>query len=218
MQITLNGKHLAPVMMQVVHGALHDARFAERYAEQMYRLRYKIFHERLQWDVKTVGDLEMDEFDDPDSIYVLTTDTQEQVCGGWRIRPTTRRYMLNDVFPDLLYGNPAPRHRRVWEISRFAIDTSDHTRTATAGFSVGDTARELFVETCKFAIANHITQFVIVTTVAVERLINGMGIVMNRFGPPMRIGRTMSVSCWVDVDAHTRHVLLKEPLPLRVAA
>lgn len=216
MRVTLNGKHLAPVMMQVVHGALHDARFTERYAEQMYRLRYKVFHQRLRWDVKTCGDQEFDEFDDNDSVYMLTTDAQDEVCGGWRIRPTTRRYMLNEVFPKLLNGNLAPRHRHVWEISRFAIDTSDHSRTA--GFSLGDTARALLVDTCKFAIANHITQFVIVTTVAVERLINHTGIVMNRFGPPSRIGRSLSVACWVDIDAHTRHVLLDEPLPLRVAA
>lgn len=203
-------------MIQVIHGALRDARFTELYAEKMYRLRYKIFHERLRWDVKTFGDQEIDEFDDSDSTYVLTADAQEQVCGGWRIRPTTRRCMLNDVFPDLLNGNPAPRHPQVWEISRFAVDTSDPSHTAT--FTLGDTARELLVETCRFAVANHIRQFVIVTTVAVERLINATGIVMNRFGPPMRIGRALSVACWVDIDAHTRHVLLKHPLPLRVAA
>lgn len=203
-------------MKRVIHGALHDARFSEHYAEQMYRLRYKIFHERLQWEVQIRGDQEIDQFDDTDSVYVLTTDTAEQVCGGWRIRPTTRRYMLSDVFPSLLNGHPAPRHRRVWEISRFAIDTSDRSRTA--GFSLGDTARALLVETCKFAIENHITQFVIVTTVAVERLINATGIVMNRFSPPRRIGKAMTVACWVDIDAHTRHVLLQEPLPRRVAA
>lgn len=203
-------------MMQVVRGALHDPHFTERYAEPMYRLRYRIFHERLRWDVQTHGDLEYDRFDDADSVYMLTTDANDEVCGGWRIRPTTRPYMLGDVFQNLLNGAPAPQHRHVWEISRFAVDTSDASRTA--GFSLGDTARALLVDTCKFAIANHVTQFVIVTTVAVERLINSTGIVMNRFGPPTRIGRVMSVACWVDIDAHTRHVLLDEPLPLRVAA
>lgn len=203
-------------MMQVVRGALHDPRFSERYAEQMYRLRYKVFHERLRWDVRTHGDQEYDEYDDTNSVYMLTTDANDQVVGGWRVRPTTRPYMLGDIFSNLLHGADAPHHRHVWEISRFAVDTSDHSRTA--GFSLGDTARALLVDTCKFAIANHVTQFVIVTTVAVERLINSTGVVMNRFGPPTRIGRVMSVACWVDIDAHTRHVLLDEPLPLRVAA
>lgn len=207
---------LVGAMMHVVRGALHDPRFRERYAKAMFRLRYKVFHERLGWDVKTSDGEEFDEFDDPDSVYMLATDEHDAVCGGWRVRPTTRHYMLGEVFPNLLNGAPMPRHRNVWEISRFAVDTSDRSRTA--GFSLGDTARALLTDTLKFAIDNHVTQFVIVTTVAVERLINGTGIVMNRFGPPTRIGRTLSVACWVDIDAHTRHVLLHEPLPLRVAA
>lgn len=203
-------------MTQIIRGALHDPRFTERYSESMYRLRCEVFHKRLGWDVKVENGLESDQFDDADSVYMLVADDQQDVVGSWRIRPTTRPYMLNDIFPNLLNGAPVPRHRQVWEISRFAVDTTVAARTA--GFSLGDTARQLLVDTVKFAIDNHITQFVLVTTVAVERLINSTGIVMNRFGPPVRIGRVMSVACWVDVDAHTRNVLLGEPLPLRVAA
>lgn len=203
-------------MIQVVRGALHDPHFCEQYSEAMYRLRYKVFHERLRWDVKTQGDMEVDQFDDADSTYVLITDGEDTVRGGWRLRPSTRPYMLSDVFPNLLNGHLVPRHRHVWEISRFAVDTSE--TALTAGFSLGDAARALLVDLMKFAIDNHITQFVLVTTVAVERLINSTGLVMHRFGPPTRIGRVMSVACWVDADAHSRHVLLGEPLPLRVAA
>lgn len=203
-------------MSQVIRGALHDPHFSERYAEKMYRLRCQVFHERLGWDVRVRDGLEIDEFDDSDSVYVLTTDPEDAVVGSWRLRPSTRRYMLRDIFPGLLNGSPIPQHRRVWEISRFAVDTSVSSRTA--GFSLGDTARELLVDTVKFAIDHHVTQFVLVTTVAVERLIMSTGIVLQRFGPPTRIGRVLSVACWVDVDAHTRHVLLGEPLPLRVAA
>lgn len=203
-------------MIQVVSGALHDPHFCERYAEQMYRLRYKVFHERLRWDVKTQGDMEIDQFDDLDSTYRLLTDGADTVQGGWRLRPTTRPYMLSDVFPNLLNGHEVPRHRHVWEISRFAVDTSQ--TALTAGFSIGNATRSLLVDIMKFAIDNQVSQFVLVTTVAVERLISSTGLVVHRFGPPTRIGRVMSVACWIDADAHSRHVLLGEPLPLRVAA
>lgn len=203
-------------MIQVVRGALHDAHFRERYAEQMYRLRYKVFFERLRWDVTTKGDMEIDQFDDPDSVYMLVTDENDTVRGGWRVRPTTRPYMLSDVFPGLLSGHEVPRHRRVWEISRFAVDTSESG--LTTAFAMGEAARALLVDVVKFAIDNHVTQYVLVTTVAVERLINSTGVVLHRFGPPTRIGRVMSVACWVDADAHSRHVLLGHPLPLRLAA
>jgi acyl homoserine lactone synthase len=124
--------------------------------------------------------------------------------------------MLSDIFPGLLNGAPAPHHRNIWEISRFAVDTSDASRTT--GFSLGDTARALLVDTLRFALDNHITQFVLVTTVAVERLIASTGVRLHRFGPPTRIGRVMSVALWVDIDDHIRHVLLGEPLPLPIAA
>lgn len=203
-------------MTRITRGALHDERFSARYTEPMYRLRYQVFHERLGWDVQVRDGQESDRFDDPDSVYMIATDADDRVRGSWRVRPTTRPYMLSDVFPQLLNGVEAPRHRHIWEISRFAVDTRNGADTA--GFSMGQTALALLRDTVRFAVENHVTQFVLVTTVAVERLIAGTGIVMNRFGPPLRIGRVMSVACWVDIDAHTRHVMLGEPLPMRVAA
>ncbi|TDU24232.1 acyl homoserine lactone synthase [Panacagrimonas perspica] len=203
-------------MLQVIRGALHDSRFAIQYSEGMYRLRYKVFHERLGWAVKVKDGQEHDHFDDTDSVYMLTVDEEDAVCGGWRLRPTTRSYMLSDIFPQLLHGCPVPRHRNIWEISRFAVDTTIPGRTSA--FSMGHSARLLLVDSVKFAVQHGITQFVLVTSVAVERLIAGTGIAIHRFGPPVRIGRVMSVACWVDVDAHTRHIMLDPSSPLRVAA
>lgn len=203
-------------MTQIVCGALHDRHFADRYSEPMYRLRYQVFHERLRWDVKTENGQERDQFDDADSVYMVATDAADQVCGGWRLRPTTRHYMLSDIFPQLLAGQPVPRHRHIWEISRFAVDTSEISRTA--GFSMGQTARSLVRDTVQFAVDHHINQYVLVTSVAVERLLASIGLVMHRFGPPEKIGRVWSVACWVDIDSHTRHVALGEPPVLAKAA
>jgi acyl homoserine lactone synthase len=204
-------------MTRVISGALHDRHFADRYAAQMYRLRYRVFHERLKWDVKVVDDQEIDVFDDVDSVYLLATDeSSDTVCGGWRLRPTTRGYMLSDVFPDLLAGHDVPRHRQVWEISRFAVDTRASARTA--GFTLGDTARKLVESTVRFALDNQITQYVLVTSLAVERLLNSIGLELHRFGPPRKIGNVWSIACWVDIDARTRHVALGERLTYREAA
>lgn len=105
---------------------------------------------------------------------------------------------------------------RIWEISRFAVDTKEHAHTAA--FSLGKTAGLLLADAVRFAIENDITRFVLVTSVAVERLLAGSGILIHRFGPPIRIGRVMSVACWVDIDAHTRHVLIGERRSDRMAA
>lgn len=203
-------------MTQIVCGALHDRRFAERYSEPMYRLRCQVFHERLRWDVKVENGMERDQFDDADSVYMVATDKDDQVSGGWRLRPTTRHYMLSDIFPQLLNGQPVPRHRRIWEISRFAVDTSDVARTA--GFSMGETARRLVHDTVRFAVDHQISQYVMVTSVAVERLLASIGLVLHRFGPPVKIGRVWSVACWLEIDAQTRQVILGEEPVLAEAA
>lgn len=206
-------------MSQIIRGALHDRHFTERFSDQMYHLRAKVFHDRLRWDVRVDAQgRETDQFDDMDSVYMVSTDDGDTVSGGWRLRPTTRHYMLSDIFPKLLNSQAVPRDRHVWEISRFAVDTSETARTA--GFSLGDTARELVRDTVQFAVDNGIRAYVLVTSVAVERLLAGTGLILHRYGPPVKIGRVWSVACKVDIDAHTRHLILgvAAPLPLLEAA
>ena len=54
-------------MMQLITSDRYGA-FADDLAE-MYRLRYRVFKQRLDWDVEVSGDMEIDTFDAP--------------CGWW---------------------------------------------------------------------------------------------------------------------------------------
>ncbi|HUP92264.1 MAG TPA: acyl-homoserine-lactone synthase [Solimonas sp.] len=200
-------------MHQVISGSLGEHRFA-RYAESMFRLRCRVFAGRLGWDVKVSDGQEIDQFDDSDSRYLLIADGDE-VVGGWRLRPTTRPYMLERVFPQLLCGQPAPRHPRTWEVSRFAIETGTAPQ---ARFGLNQAARELLSATAQFALDHGIDRYVMVASAGAERLYRNAGLVVNRFGPPQRVGRVMSVAGWIDIDPYTCHVLLGHPLPLRAAA
>lgn len=202
-------------MITVVSGTLHERQFVQQFADPMYRQRYKVFYERLGWQVSVRNGKEVDEFDDQDSVYVLTTAQSGEVIGGWRLRPTMRPYMLSDVFPELLYGSKAPTDRTVWEISRFAIEAGDR-KGPSYGF--GNAARALLAGTLEFATRVGMTQCVMVVSVALERLLRSFGLRLHRFGPPKRIGRVMSVAVWLDVDLHTRCTLLGEPTPMLAAA
>jgi acyl homoserine lactone synthase len=96
----------------------------ERYPDirdSMYRLRKKVFSDHLGWEVHVDGDREYDEFDRPDTVYVLYVKDQE-VYGVWRILPTTGPYMLADVFPDLAPRGGIPRDTATWELSRYCMD------------------------------------------------------------------------------------------------
>ncbi|MCI0750045.1 MAG: GNAT family N-acetyltransferase [Nevskiales bacterium] len=202
-------------MAQIIEGSLADSEFCARYAEPMFRQRYRVFHERLGWDVNVSDGMEHDEFDDADTRYLLLTDDADSLVGGWRLRPTTRPYMLAQVFPQLLNGSPAPNHERIWEISRFAMDD---TNPRTARFGFNEAARALMAGTAQFALDYGITQYVMVASASTERLYRNLGLAVHRFGPPQRVGCVSTVAGWLDVDAYNCHVLLGHPLPLPVAA
>lgn len=200
-------------MHRIIRGNLADPRFTERFAEPMFRQRYRVFRERLQWDVADRDGLEIDQFDDRHSRYLLLADGP-QLVGGWRLRPTTQPYMLDTVFPQLLGGEPAPRHGAVWEVSRFAIEADE--RRSRFGFN--QAARELLAATAQFALDHGIVRYVMVASTAAERLYRNVGLRVQRFAAPQRIGRVGSVACWVDIDDHTCRVLLGHGLPLAEAA
>jgi len=202
-------------MIRTVIGTLADADFAKRYADPLFNLRYRVFHERLHWDVRCRDGKETDEYDDIRTVYVVAVDDQDRVAGGWRLRPTVGNYMLEDVFPQLLHGTPAPHDPRVWESNRFVVDKHGNR---DSGFGFGETALALFRATAQFGVEQGIDEYVMVLSAGVVRLTRGTGLVVHQFGPPLRIGDVLSVGCRIRVDAHSRHVLLGEPLPMDKAA
>ncbi|GAC1621466.1 MAG: acyl-homoserine-lactone synthase LasI [Nevskia sp.] len=189
--------------------ALHDAGMSPVLVDQMFNLRYRVFHERLGWTVRCIGRHEIDEFDDSLARYVLVRDANtHHLCGSWRLRPTTAPYMLRDIFPELLDGTPPPKARNIWEISRLCID-----RDAPEGLpvSLNDVVMELMKATAYFAAEKQIDQFVTVTTPSLVRLLTLAGIRVQRLGAPRLVGIVTSLACRIDVDARTRSILSEVP-------
>lgn len=163
--------------------------------EQMFRLRYRIFHQRLAWDVRVQGDQEQDEFDDDDAVYIVWKHPLSgEVEGSWRIRPTTRPYMLRDTFPQLLNGDPAPQEQAVWEMSRLAVTNSPYDG-GTSRF--GEVSRALIARTVLYGAETGVRDFIWVTSLAVERMTRRAGYKLGRLGRPTMIG---SVHCVANVS------------------
>jgi acyl homoserine lactone synthase len=161
---------------------------AEQHA--MFRLRYFMFKERLNWDVETDNGLEFDEFDRMDPLYLIAQD-DSTVVGCWRILPTTGPNMLRDIFPELLAGNKAPCGHDIWELSRFAV-----CRQSTRSFGLSTLPVKMMLHAVEFALSQGVRQFVTVTTVAMERLLKHVGLAPTRLGPSLQIGveRTVALS------------------------
>src|SRR5512140_1982520 len=78
----------------------------------MYRLRRRVFKDRLDWAVTVSGDMELDIYDALKPTYLLVMTDGGDIVGGVRLLPTTGPTMLADTFPALLGGHAAPRSER----------------------------------------------------------------------------------------------------------
>lgn len=168
----------------------------------MYRLRASVFKERMGWDVSIMSGMEIDGYDALDPSYMLISELDQNVRGCCRLLPTEGPYMLRDTFPELLHGQPAPEGKNVWELSRFAIETNN---TRTFGFA--ELALMAMREMVSFGDLHGIERYVIVTTVAIERLLRRAGISVTRFGPPLLIGVENSVALDIDLGEQTHNAL-----------
>ncbi|TAK90293.1 MAG: GNAT family N-acetyltransferase [Burkholderiaceae bacterium] len=186
----------------------NSANLAQHDRFEMFRLRHRVFKQRLQWEVPTVADMERDEFDNCNPVYMLARNDQRQICGCWRLLPTTGPYMLKDTFPQLLHGAPAPVDPDIWELSRFAVAKRDE-----GGFHVTTIPLHMIQSVFRHAFAHGIKRYVTVTTVAVERMMRHLGLRCIRMGEPVQIGIEKTVAFYIDVDAHVHQLLhLDQPI------
>lgn len=97
--------------------------------EAMFRMRKKVFHDILGWDVQTHGDMEHDKYDQDDTVYVIYATDDGDVVGTWRLLPTVKPYMLEEIWPEFADGY-IPKKPTVWELSRWAVDHDKFGRSS----------------------------------------------------------------------------------------
>ena len=102
----------------------------------VFRLRRRVFKERLDWSVSVSGDLEIDVYDALNPTYLIVVSSNHEVIGCVRLLPTLGPNMLADTFARLLNGQEPPRSARILESSRFCIDTRLAAEVAVGGLSV----------------------------------------------------------------------------------
>ena len=96
----------------------------------MHRLRKIIFKDRMGWDVDITHDeLEIDNYDLPETIYILVKDDKGRATGVWRMLPSSSPSMIRDIWPEFLADFPIPISNTAWEVSRFGVHTYDTTST-----------------------------------------------------------------------------------------
>ncbi|MGE5768141.1 MAG: acyl-homoserine-lactone synthase [Bacteroidota bacterium] len=179
-------------MIDVVTPDLYSAYASE--LRLMFQQRYRVFNQRLGWNVGAAGGEERDVFDSHFPIYLLGYDAAGRLAGSWRFLPTTGPYMLRDVFPQLLGDARAPYHPLVWEGSRFAVEgRGNRTRVSS----------ELLCAVTETCIAYGIRQLITVYDARMERLLPRLGCPPKWQSQPCRIGGELAFTGRFDMNHQT---------------
>ncbi|OCP37509.1 acyl-homoserine-lactone synthase [Ensifer sp. LC163] len=161
--------------------------------DEMFKLRKRVFHDFLKWDVQTDGEWEIDNYDKSNPLYVLSYSPETgKLRGSLRLLPTLGPNMLDDTFPILLGDNPQIRSASIWESSRFCIDPEISQDRASNQVTVA--AAELMCGVGELGLASGISHIVTVTDVFLERMFRRMGCPGERIADPHRIGSVYAVA------------------------
>ncbi|MDR3443924.1 MULTISPECIES: acyl-homoserine-lactone synthase [unclassified Dyella] len=165
--------------------------------------RYEIFVKGLGWKLPDAKNgIERDQFDRPDTLYVVASDENGAICGCARLLPTTKPYLLADVFPELLCGALAPRSSDVWELSRFATKSIKSDEQVTRG-EARRRFHGLLARVARVAIENGAQRLITFTALGIERILRGMGLHVHRAGPPSMIDDEPILAMWIELDCQT---------------
>lgn len=131
-------------MIEVIYGSTAEENARE--LEQAFRLRHRVFVEELGWEALRRPDgLEIDQFDGDHAVHMLAWDGRRLV-GYQRLLPTTRAYLLSEIYPHLCDGD-LPRADSVYEWTRIAVDPSYRGACGSLGY-VGASLVLTMVEWC----------------------------------------------------------------------
>jgi acyl homoserine lactone synthase len=161
-----------------------------------HRLRYKLFVERQQWDVPNFNQLEYDQYDTPAAVYLLWRDNGGSVRATTRLVPTSRPYMLQEVFPELAASGPLPNSPDIWEATRIGVDRDMEPGMRTRA------AAELIAGCLEYGLRNNIGRYVFVMPMAIiKSLLIRAGCSPVLLGEPKRIGRQLTAAAEIVITS-----------------
>ena len=166
----------------------------------MHRLRARVFHGRLGWDVQVEAEEERDVFDLLDPTHIISVDDDGEVVGCMRLLQTTGPHMLSDVFAPLLGGEPPLRSSRLWEATRFCVDTERLTDRRGRN-SISHVTSEVMIGAFEYGLEAGITDAVAVIDPVMHRVMKRSGNAPSDYvGRPTQMGKVVAMAVLMDVS------------------
>ena len=165
----------------------------------LFAYRYQVFIEHLGWELETPEGIEIDQFDHAETVYIIAKSEAQDIIGCARLLPTDSPYLLEEVFPELLNGQPPPKDPRIWELSRFTAFDLKSNEVAISGQFSSDATVELLRQTLMNARSLGAQSIISVSPIGVERLLRRAGFKAHRAGPPKIIDGYPLVACRINL-------------------
>lgn len=170
-----------------------DKHQAPRIIDEMFRLRARVFWDRMRWEVVVKDGRERDHFDGLDPVYLVHVDEAGRVLASLRLLTTTGPHMLSDTFPQLMEDGEPIRSPTIWESSRFCVDTAQIERNPS-GQSINQVTGELLCGAYALGLEVGLTHFTSAFDAMMHRVLRRAGADHDRLGKPQRVGRVMAMA------------------------
>lgn len=185
-------------MLKVVQA--HQYGENHKILDEMFKVRAKVFKERLDWEVAVKDEREKDEFDELNPLYLLSVDEENNLQGCLRLLPTTGPNMLRDVF-SVLIPNGKIESPLIWESSRFCINPniSHKNRDSEATF-INNVTIELLAGIAEVGLAAGLEFVVTVYDARMARLLKRINCPADVIGGPIKIGKVMTYASLFEIS------------------
>ncbi|KUM26995.1 conjugal transfer protein TraI [Mesorhizobium loti] len=177
--------------------------------KEMHGLRYRVFKEKLDWEVDTKDQMEADALDGQMPVYLLLRGFDWRIRGCVRLLPSTGPTRVRDTFPVLLGAHILPSTPDIWKSRRFALDFPASAPTAARGLA--QVTYELFAGMIEFGLAKDLTQVVTITDMRMERILRCATWPLSRIALPQPSGKTRAVAGFLEIsDTTLRRIRRRE--------
>ncbi|WP_373050528.1 acyl-homoserine-lactone synthase [Thalassovita aquimarina] len=164
----------------------------------MHALRARVFADRLGWEVTVKNGMEIDEFDALNPAHVICLDDDGDVVGCMRLLQTTGPHMLADVFYDILDGEPPLRSSRIWEATRFCVDT-EKLKGRTTRNSISYVTSEVMIGAFEYARDAGVLDAVAVIDPVMNRVMQrSRNAPYDYLGTPKQMGKVKAMAALMD--------------------
>ncbi|WP_037311843.1 acyl-homoserine-lactone synthase [Ruegeria halocynthiae] len=183
--------------MIIVIDGINQHKFTD-VLNDMFKLRARVFGDRLGWDVNIKDGHERDHFDDLHPAHVVSIDDDGDVVGCMRLLQTTGPHMLADVFHSILDGEAPIRSTQVWEATRFCVDTKKLGRGRGEN-SVSYVTSEVMIGSFEYAKAAGVLDSIAVIDPVMNRVLQRSGNApYDYLGSAKPMGKVVAMAALMD--------------------